>query len=247
MDTHFKLPTETVDLPSKGILYPEGSPLASGTIEMKYMTAKEEDILTNRNYIIKGTVIDRLLKSLIVSEGVNFEDLLVGDKNAVMLAARVLSYGADYMIEYNDQEVTVDLNKIENKPLDESLYTKGTNKFEFTLPNAGNKITYRLLTHKIEKQIEREIEGLKKINKDASPEVTTRLKYIITSVDGLTESKDIRNFVDNYLLAKDARALRAEYTRLQPDVDLNFTYVDEDGGEEVVALPIGLSFFWPDA
>ena len=207
MDTHFKLPTETVDLPSKGILYPADSPLASGALEMKYMTAKEEDILTNRNYIIKGTVIDRLLKSLIVSKDVNFEDLLVGDKNAVMLAARILSYGAEYIIQYNDEEVKVDLNKIENKELIESLYVKGKNEFEFTLPSSGNKIGFRLLTHKLEKQIDREIAGLKKINKDASPEVTTRLKYIITSVDGLTESKDIRNFVDNYLLAKDKEHL----------------------------------------
>ncbi len=91
MESKFKLPTETVDLPSKGLLYPEDSPLAKGTIEMKYMTAKEEDILTNQNYISDGTVIDKLLQSLIVTEGVNFNELLVGDKNAIMVAARILS------------------------------------------------------------------------------------------------------------------------------------------------------------
>lgn len=247
MDSKFKLPTETVDLPSRGIIYPEGHPLSSGAVEMKYMTAKEEDILTNTNYISNGTVIDRLLKSLIVSDGVNYDDILVGDKNAIMLAARILSYGAKYEIQYDDRAVTIDLNKIDNKPIDESLYEKGKNEFTFKLPSSGNEVTFRLLTHKEEKLIDREIAGLKKINKDASPEVTTRLKQIITSVNGIRETKDIRDFVDNYLLAKDARALRAEYTRLQPDVDMKVTIDDGAGGEEVVDLPIGLGFFWPDS
>lgn len=247
MDSKFKLPTETVDLPSRGIIYPEGHPLSSGAVEMKYMTAKEEDILTNTNYISNGTVIDRLLKSLIVSDGVNYDDILVGDKNAIMLAARILSYGAKYEIQYDDRAVTIDLNKIDNKPIDESLYEKGKNEFTFKLPSSGNEITFRLLTHKEEKLIDREIAGLKKINKDASPEVTTRLKQIITSVNGIRETKDIRDFVDNYLLAKDARALRAEYTRLQPDVDMKVTIDDGAGGEEVIDLPIGLGFFWPDS
>ena len=247
MDSKFQLPTETVDLPSRGIIYPEGHHLSSGAVEMKYMTAKEEDILTNTNYISNGTVIDRLLKSLIVSDGVNYDDILVGDKNAIMLAARILSYGAKYEIQYDDRAVTIDLNKIDNKPIDESLYEKGKNEFTFKLPSSGNEVTFRLLTHKEEKLIDREIAGLKKINKDASPEVTTRLKQIITSVNGIRETKDIRDFVDNYLLAKDARALRAEYTRLQPDVDMKVTIDDGAGGEEVVDLPIGLGFFWPDS
>ena len=89
--SQFNLPTETVELPSKGLLYPESSPLSSGTIEMKYMTAKEEDILTNTNYIKQGTAINKLLKSLIVNKDVNFSELLIGDKNAIMVAARISS------------------------------------------------------------------------------------------------------------------------------------------------------------
>ena len=95
----FKLPTETVQLPSKGLIYPEGHPLASGEVEIKYMTAKEEDILTNQNYILNGTVLDKLMKSLIVTE-FNYNDLLIGDKNAIMVAARVLGYGAEYKFNY---------------------------------------------------------------------------------------------------------------------------------------------------
>ena len=244
MDSRFKLPTETVELPSRGLLYPEGSPLAKGEIEMKYMTAKEEDILTNRNYIANGTVIDRLLKSLIVTEGVNFDDILVGDKNAIMIAARILAYGKDYTIVYNGEKHVVDLSTLDNKPINEELFAGRTNKFKFTLPRTGNEVEYRLLTHADETYIENEIKGLRKLDKEASPEVTTRLKRMITSVNGLTDIKDIREFVDNYLLATDARAFREEYAKIQPDVDLTISL---SGVEEDVSLPIGLDFFWPDA
>ena len=244
MESKFKLPTETVDLPSKGLLYSADSPLSSGSLEMKYMTAKEEDILTNRNYISNGTVIDRLLKSLIVTEGINFNDLLVGDKNAIMVAARILSYGKDYTITYNGEQHTIDLSTLEHKQLDESLYEDRKNEFKFSLPNTGNEVSFKLLTHEDEIAIDKEIAGIKKIDKQASPEVTTRLKRMITSVNGMTEQKDIRDFVDNYLLAKDARALREEYSRVQPDINLK---VSIDGVEEDVDMPIGLTFFWPDA
>lgn len=246
MEPKFNLPTETVELPSKGLLYPKDSPLASGKIEMKYMTAKEEDILTNQNYIRNGTVIDRLLKSLIITEGVDYNSLLVGDKNAIMFAARVLSYGKDYSFIYGGENQTVDLSTLELKFLDPKLVEEGKNEFKFDLPHTGNTLTFKLLTHNDEKSIERELEGLKKLNKNSSPEVTTRLKRIITSVNGTREQKDIRNFVDNFLLAKDARALRAEYQKINPDVNMKFNLSEEDGGEEV-DLPIGLNFFWPDA
>jgi len=123
----FKLPTETVELPSKGLLYPADSPLADGKIEMKYMTAKEEDILTNQNYISNGTVIDKLLKSMIVTEGVNYGDLLVGDKNAIIIAARILAYGKDYVVDIKGKQTTVDLTELNNNVIDESLVTKGQN------------------------------------------------------------------------------------------------------------------------
>jgi len=238
-------PTEVVELPSKGLVYPETNPLSSGKIEMKYMTAKEEDILTNQNYINKGVVLDELIKSLIVSD-VKYEDLIVGDKNALLVAARILGYGKDYTFTYNDEEQTVDLSKIDNKPLDESLYTKGVNEFTFTLPKSGNTVTFKLLTHGDEQKIDAEIKGLQKVNPNSSTDVTTRLKHIITSIEGKRELKDIRDFVDNYLLAPDARALREYYSKVQPDIDLKFMPNDESYTGEGITIPISLNFFWPD-
>jgi hypothetical protein len=134
MENKLSIPTEMVDLPSKGLVYPETNPLSDGKIEMKYMTAKEEDILTNQSYIQKGTVLDELIKSLIVTPNVKYEDMVVGDKIALLVAARVLGYGKDYTFTYGGEEQTVDLSTIENKPIDESLFTKGTNEFKYTLP-----------------------------------------------------------------------------------------------------------------
>jgi hypothetical protein len=240
-ENKFKFPTEMVDLPSKGLIYPEDSPLAEGKIEMKYMTAREEDILTNQAYIKQGTVLDKLLQSLIITK-INYDDLILGDKNALFIAARVLGYGKDYTFEYNGESHTVDLSLLENKEFNESLITKGVNEFSFTLPHSGNKITFKILTTSDEQKIDKELTGLKKISKDHSPELSTRLKYIITSVGGDVDEKTIREFVDNHLLARDSRSLREYIKSVQPDVDLKFIV---DSGEEV-AIPINLSFFWPD-
>ena len=245
MVSKFKLPTETVELPSKGLLYPEGHALSSGTIEMKYMTAKEEDILTNQNYIRQGTVIDKLLQSLIVTD-VDYDDILVGDKNAIMIAARILSYGKDYEFMMGSNKQNVDLTTFNNKDIDQSIYRKGHNEFTFTLPNTENVITFKLLTHGDEKKIDQEVRGLQKINKDNITEATTRLKHILTSINGSTDRNDIREFVDFGLLARDARALREEYTRVAPDINLSFEYTDENGVEQEATLPIGVTFFWPE-
>jgi len=241
-ESKFKLPTEIVELPSKGLLYPEGSELAKGEIEMKYMTAREEDILTNQSYIKNGTVLDKLMKSLIVTK-INFDDLLIGDKNAIMVAARVLGYGSEYTFDYNGESQTVDLSLIENKILNETLFQNHTNEFSFTLPHSKYEIKFKILSHKDEQDINRELEGLKKINKDASPEMSTRLKYMIIAVEGLRDRKDVREFVDTALLAKDARALREYIKEIQPDVDLTF-FPSE--GSNRINIPIGVSFFWPD-
>jgi hypothetical protein len=232
--------TEIIELPSKGLLYPEGNPLSEGKIEMKYMTAKEEDILTNQSYIEKEMVLDKLLQSLIVTK-INYNDLIVGDKNAIMVASRILGYGQDYTFNYGGQEYTIDLTQIDNKPFEHP--NKGVNEFDFTLPATDTKITYKILTHGDEQKIKAELDGLKKINKDSSPELSTRLKFMITSVGGERDPKTIREFVDNHLLARDSRELRKHIKDTQPDVDLTFF---PDGNTSRIDIPIGIKFFYPD-
>ena len=245
-----KFPTEIVDLPSQGLIYPKDNPLSSGKIEMKYMTAREEDILTNQNYISKGIVLDKLIESLIISK-VNINDIIIGDKNALLIASRILGYGKDYTFRaYNSDtqgmaDFTVDLTTLDDKNLSpEDLKEEGVNEFAFVLPHSKTSLTYKILTHGDEKNIEREITGLQKIKPDTNPEISTRLKYIITSVDGDREKKTIREFVDNMLLARDSRSLREEIRRVSPDVELK--YVGE-GAEEGINIPINLNFFWPDS
>jgi len=240
--SEFKFPTEEVELPSKGLLYPKDNPLSSGKVEMKYMTAREEDILSNQSFIQKGTVLDKLLSSLIVDKKINIDDLIVGDKNALLIAARVLGYGKDYEITVKGESYTIDCSTLENKEFDENEFEAGKNEFSYTLPSTDTILTYKLITGKDEKQINREVAGLKKINKDASPELSTRLKHMILSVDGKDEKKDIRDFVDNYFLARDSRAFREHIKNTQPDINLDYVL---ESGEEVV-VPIGLNFFWPD-
>ena len=242
----YKFPTEIVELPSKGLVYDKESPLSSGKIEMKYMTAKEEDILTNQSYIQNGTVLDKLLKALIVSK-VNYNDLIVGDKNALLIAARILGYGSDYEFTYRNEKIKVDLSSLENKEFDKSQFEQGQNEFPFTCPKSNTTLTFKLLNHGDEVKIENELKGLKKINKNSSADLSTRLKYMIVSVDSSEDKKDIRDFVDNYFLAQDSRAFRNHIRDFQPDVNLKIPVDTIEGGEEDITIPIGLNFFWPDA
>ena len=240
--SEFKFPTEEVELPSKGLIYAKDNPLSSGKVEIKYMTAKEEDILSNQSYIQKGVVLEKLLKSVIVDKDINLDDLIVGDKNALLIATRILGYGKDYDISIKGVNYTLDMSTLDNKDINEGDFEAGKNEFSFTTPATGTVLTYQLATGKLEKQVEREIAGLKKIKKENTAELTTRLKYLITSVDGSEEKKEIREFVDNRFLARDARAFREHIAKTQPDVNLSYIL---DNGEEVV-VPIGLNFFWPD-
>jgi len=245
--SELKFPTEQVDLPSKGKLYTEDNPLSSGKIEMKYMTAKEEDILTNQNYIKQGIVIDKLLKSLIIDKKVNYDDLIVGDKNAILIAARILGYGQNYNFNYRGEDVSVDLTSLETRYLDESTMLEGKNEFAFTLPHTKTPITYKILNSKDEKKVESEVKSLKKINKQASPELSTRLKHMILSVSGETSNEKIREFVDNYMLARDSRAFREHLRTTQPDIVMEFDYMGDEGIEEGVVIPMTAGFLWPDS
>jgi hypothetical protein len=238
--SEFKFPTEVVELPSKGLIYPQDHILRSGKVEMKYMTAKEEDILSNQNFIEKGIVLDKLLESLTLGK-FNIKDLHAGDKNAIFVAARILGYGKDYEFVYKGKKYNVDLSQIENKNFDGSIVDEkgyGT----FTLPQTENVIKFKFLNETDNSKIEEEIKGFEKINKDNSRSITTKLIYTIVSINGDSDKTNVRGFVENQLLASDSRALRKYINEVSPDVNLTFT---TESGEEA-ALPIGLTFFWPD-
>jgi len=236
-----KFPTEVIELPSKGFFYPEGHPLKDGKVELKYMTAKEEDILSNNSYITEGIVMDKLLESMIVSPKFDQRDLLVGDKNAILIAARILGFGPKYQVQMGGKVETIDLSTLDAKPLNVEGLTEGKNEFNFVLPKSQNKITFKLLTGHDEEAIEKELESLKKITENPG-EISTRLKHLIVAVEDKTDDASIREFVDNYLLAMDSRALRDYYKQVMPDVDMSLR--GEDG--RFRSIPIGLSFFWPE-
>ena len=243
-----KFPSEIIDLPSEGKLYPEGHPLKDGKIEIKYMTAKEEDILTSQNLIKKGVVIERLLDSLILTEGIKCDDLILGDKNAVMVAARVLAYGPEYVCEVANPDTgetithTFNLADCPFKKLPKGVTE---NNFEIELPISKKKVAFKVLTGKDENSIEQELKASKKIGSDYTPQLTTRLRYSIVSVDGDNSQPTINNFVQN-LLARDSMFLRNEIQRIAPDIVLEQEV--EIGGESVaVNIPMTVNFFWPES
>jgi len=253
-ENQYGFPTEVLSLPSQGLLYPEDSPLRSGTIDVKYMTAKEEDILTSTNLIEQGVVITRLLESVIADPKVKLNDMLIGDKNAIMVGTRILGYGKDYGITLIDPDTNervehvVDLTKLENKSIDEKLFENGNN-FTFELPNSKRVIGFRILTQKDEKQIEETLKDYEKAEKltGISYNLTTRLKHQIVSIDEKTDQKEIDNFVDNEFLALDSREFRKHLDEITPDIELKFDYTSQTGNLHKIDVPLGLDFFWPAA
>ena len=260
----YKFPTEIVDLPSKGLIYSKDNPLSSGKVEMKYMTAKEEDILTTQSYIKDGSVLDRLFQSLIISNGeglpIKYVDIALGDKNAVMIAARILGYGKDYEVEIDDptqpgikQKETIDLTQFEAGDYDGSGQIElHKNEFEFELPQSKRKVTFQALTESKDRKIKHQLEAQKKASRKlkdrTDKQLTIRLKNTILSIDGDTDQNTINHFVDNELFAADSRALRMHINKVIPDMDLTYEFYSEETGERrEMLLPMDLGFFWPQS
>jgi hypothetical protein len=245
--SEYKFPTEVIDLPSLGKVYPKDSPLADGKVELKYMTTKEEDILMSSNLIKKGMVIDKLLDSLIVTKNVKQADLILGDKNAILVAARILAYGPEYTVEVANPnnaeqkiEHTFDLTKCAFKELTEGV-DYSNNSFDYTTQIGKTKIKFKLLTGADETLIDKELKQSAKYGYDS--EISTRLRYTVTEVDGDTNPETILSFTQN-MLARDSVALRNYIKEISPDIDL--TSEIEIGGESVsVSIPLTVEFFWP--
>lgn len=250
--TETKFPSEVINLPSKGWFYPSDTPLSTGTLELKMMTAKEEDILTSPNLIQKGIALDRLLDSVIVNKAIVADEMLVCDRNAAFFAIRRLAYGDKYDAQitcgrcYKETFVTIDLGKMDNRPFDFSKYSKGENRFEYMLPMAKIPITFKLLSKKDENSIATEVTGMEKITKEVSRASSIRLCHVITSVDGNTERVRIRKFVNDEMLSRDSLALRNYIRETMPDIDSSFEFVcSHCSAERKEETPMGVSFFWP--
>jgi hypothetical protein len=248
-------PTEIIDLPSRGQFYPEGHPLSSGKIELKYMTAREEDILSSASLIKQGVVLDKLLQALIVTK-VKFDEILLMDKNAIFIAARVLAYGNDYGVELEcpscgvKHNEHIDLSSFEEKEVDWSGFTPGQTTFDFELPVSKKKLALKFLTQGDEKAISEDLKAAKKVSKftGVDPELTTRLKYMIASVDGNTDKTMIAEFAKN-MLSRDSLALREYLKKVTPDIDTTFAFDCNSCDYEnlKMAVPITVQFFWPGA
>ena len=242
-----KFPSEVVDLPSGGRLYPEDSPLKDGKIEIKYMTAKEEDILTSANLIKKGIVINKLLDSLILTKDVKVDDLILGDKNAIMVAARILAYGPEYECQIthpNTGDPITHTFNLADCPFKNISKDIKENKFDFEMPVSKKKVIFKLLTGKDETQIDEDLKASKKIGSQVIPELTTRMRYSLISVGGETDQSVLNVFAEN-MLARDSMALRKEISKVSPDIILE-QEIDIEGETVKVDIPMTVNFFWPN-
>ncbi len=252
-DFGFEIPVETVPLPSGGVTYPVESPLHGlKTVEIKAMTAKDEDILTSRALIKKGTVITHLLKSCLIDKNIEPDDMLSGDRNAVMTALRVTGYGEMYKVEVDCPECgerskqDFDLTDMPIKSLKIQPISEGANVFEYILPVTKLPIRFKFLTGKDEQEMSTTAERKKKKG-FADAAVTSRLSHSILSVNGINDRNKIENFIRN-MPARDSLAMRKFLDDNEPGIDMK-SWMDCPHCSESseVRLPLGASFFWPDA
>lgn len=257
LDQYSDIPVESVPLPSLGLVYPVGSSLhGAETVEIRAMTAKEEDILSSRALIKKGTVISHLLQSCIVDRSVDARSLLGGDRNAIMIAIRVTGYGPQYDIEVqcsacrHKDKYSYDLGALPIKRLEIAPAEPGTNAFDVKLPVTGRVIRFKFLTGIDEENIVATQEKMKKLIAGGIDNlITTKLKTCIVSIDGNTDRLAIDKFV-NFLPARDSLFLRKYIDNNEPGVEMKVAFACSNadcGHTEEVALPLGPSFFWPDA
>ena len=250
-----EVPVEVVPLPSKGLVYSEDSPLFNQeTIDIKAMTAKEENILMSRALVRKGTVITELLRSCLMDKRIDVDSMLSGDRNAIMVAIRITGYGSDYTTKVTcpgcDQtlDFTFDLSALPIRELDTTKVKQikfGENLFEFTLPMSKKVVEFRFLTGKDEALILATIEGKKKRGLQNDEVVTTRLTSCVVSINGETDRNQITRFVSN-MRAGDSLGLRNHIDSNEPSVDMSQEFTCNNcGHQEVLSIPLGISFFWP--
>ena len=252
-DFGFEIPVESVPLPSKGVVYDTESPLyGCETVEIRAMTAREEDILTSKALIKKGTVITHLLESCLIDKRIKTSEMLAGDRNALMTALRITGYGSDYVVEVDcptcseRSKQTFQLTDLPIKRLEDPPVADGANLFEFKLPMTKHTVRYKFLTGKDEEDIMIMQERKKKTGMQGDNLVTTRLQYCMVSVNGVSDRGKLGAFIRN-MPARDSLALRKHIDKREPGIDMK-SWMDCPHCLETseVRLPLGASFFWPD-
>jgi hypothetical protein len=253
-DFAYEVPVETVPLPSNGTVYSSESPLfRQETIDIKAMTAREEDILTSRALIKKGTVITHLLKSCMMDKRIDPDEMLTGDRNAIMTAVRITGYGADYRVEVDcpacgeKSKQAFDLTELPIKRLNIPPVAEGANLFEFSLPVSKKRVRFKFLTGADEAELATMQERKKKQGMTADNLVTQRLMFAIQSIEGVTDKTKIATFIRN-MPARDSLELRRHIDTNEPGVEMK-SWMDCPSCLEhsEVRLPIGAAFFWPDS
>lgn len=254
-DFGLEVPVENVPIPSEGLIYPEGTPLHnSETVEIKAMTAREEDILTSKALIKKGTVITHLIKSCLVNKEIDVDSMISGDRNALMIALRITGYGANYNVEVScpecgeDNKQDFNLGELPIKRLKIAPVIEGANIFEYVLPMTKKRILFKFLTGHDEFEMSQESERRKKkFGAESESTVTQRLQTCILEVDGIKDKNKISQFI-RAMPAGDSRTLRKFIEDNEPGIEMkSWMKCDHCGEESEVRLPIGASFFWPDA
>lgn len=252
----FVVPTEFVELPSGGRFYPETHPLyGQTTIEIKQMTAKEEDMLTSRTLLKNGVAIERVIQSLIMDKRINPDSMLVGDRNAVIIAARISGYGSDYNTNVScpscgtTQEYGIDLrdaNVYSGQNADAlGVVDNGNGTFTTTLPKTRVQVAFRLLNGADEKNLVTQLESARK-RKRPEQAITTQIRNMVVSVNG-DESIQALNYLIENIPSLDARHLRTCYREVAPNIDLTQVFqCGECGHEQDMEVPLSADFFWPD-
>ena len=253
-DFGFELAIESVPLPSRGVIYSEDKGIYdTETLDIKPMTAKEEDILTSRAYIKNGTVISKLIKSCLVDKSIDPDDLISGDRNALLVALRITGYGADYELDINcpacgkTNKATFNLSELKIKRLQVEPDVLGENVFNVVLPVTKKNVKVKFLTGHDEKEMMITNDRKKKSGLNTDNSVTDRLNRSILQIENIKDKNKIKLFVQN-MPARDSLALRRFLDNHEPGVDMRSTMQCTHCFEESeVELPIGPTFFWPDA
>lgn len=244
--------TEIIPLPSNGKVYSQESSLFEReTVEIRHMTAREEDILTSRTLAKKGTVITELIKSCLIDKSISVPELISGDRNALMISIRITGYGQEYNVDMTCPACQAkfkhafDLSQLPIKSLEVDPVKPGTNEFLFELPMSKKKVTFKFLTGRDEEEMNNASERMKKIS-TIDNLVTSRLQYSILSVDGDYNKQNISNFIRS-MKAGDSLAFRRFVDAIEPGIEMKQEMrCDSCGHEEEVNIPLGVSFFWPD-